>query len=824
MSYDALRAQADTAYGLAAPTLAFGLTHLASYSSQAPFIDLALVRRDWVATTPDGPIRGDALDPYLNDGNWPTSIPEGADGIYTLWNWSKDEATGAEGRKGLYVFTWEGEGTVQVNGAGTVVEQTHGRIVFDNTRGGNIRFTITITITKTDPDGVGDPIRDVSLIRAEHQDLFDAGVMFDPEWIAGLSDARQLRFMDWMYTNNSMVSDWSERPTMTSGDWETNGVPVEVMVRLANETGADPWFNMPLLATEEYVREFATYVRDNLDPRLQATVEFSNEIWNAAFKQLSQLREAFAEDWPDASLSGTGATNYHSKRMTENALIWDDVFGEESDARLFKVVSTQGTSTWRTEALLNPVTWFEQEPDTAVNPADVFDAVAVASYFGGKTMLFADLRAELVAAIEDPAVDAAAWLHDKLLDPDYRGSLPYAHTIYQEQKAVAEAYGLGLVAYEGGQHVHQLFNVRGVENLQLLTDFMTVFVRSDYMGDLYEQLWAYWADVSDGPFMQYGYMGQSSQWGSWALYDFLGDSTPRSEALEALNARSEVWWDAGDRGDAFLNGVSLTGTDADDVLIGSSEEDILLGGAGDDVLVGGAGDDRIHGGEGVDVTVFAGLSTDYLITAEGDGWLVEGADGSDHLIAVERVAFDDGEMSIEEAIGLIHAALEATTLVPDGEDFAYPGGSPAPVMLISGGEGDDELRGDEAADVIDGASGNDKLYGADGDDQLFGGAGADRLHAGAGDDILDGGEGNDLLCGDKGSDTCGFGQGVDRIYGYEEQDMLDLRALHLGADANLADIAHENAYGNLCIGVDGDEFRLVGLSLADIGIVDALFV
>ncbi len=60
------------------------------------------------------------------------------------------------------------------------------------------------------------------------------------------------------------------------------GMPVEVMVKLANKLNVDPWFCLPHLCTDDYVTQFATYVRDHLNSNLVAYYELSNEVWNGS--------------------------------------------------------------------------------------------------------------------------------------------------------------------------------------------------------------------------------------------------------------------------------------------------------------------------------------------------------------------------------------------------------------------------------------------------------------------------------------------------------------------------------------------------------------
>jgi Ca2+-binding RTX toxin-like protein len=88
----------------------------------------------------------------------------------------------------------------------------------------------------------------------------------------------------------------------------------------------------------------------------------------------------------------------------------------------------------------------------------------------------------------------------------------------------------------------------------------------------------------------------------------------------------------------------------------------------------------------------------------------------------------------------------------------------APVnwVVVTGGPGNDLLRGTPGPDRISGGPGNDTLRGL---------AGADVLTGGRGDDVIDGGDGDDWISGDRGADTLTGGKGAD--------------AFHLSADAGL---------------------------------------
>ena len=535
--------------GLSDPALSFGLTTVSDWSAQMPFLDIARTMRPWIGHEP-GKWGGMSFEQlregnYLDADGWPTEIPDGLASIGTIWDWGTVDAVegtaAAASRSGIYVLTYEGEGAIAMGLGARVLSSEPGRMVFENPAGSKM----VLNIVDTDPNGTGDYIRDISVVPQKYEALAQTGELFNPDWLAVIEDARQLRFMDWMQTNNSNISDWSDRPRPGDVTWSDNGVPVEVMVQLANQTGSDPWFTMPHLASDDYVRQFATYVRDHLDPDLVAHVEFSNETWNWAFWQTHWLLDQAQTVW--GSTDGLAYLDFMGKRATEVALIWDEVFGGEADARVDNVLAVQTVSPWRANRELTAPIWAEMEPEAYVAPHSVFDSLAVTTYFGNTTVSNADMRAELIDVIKDPDIDATAWLADRLMDPDYSRSIPQIAAFWDEMRSVADQYGLDLVAYEGGQHVHHSFAVSGLteDDLAVLTDFLTGFVRSPEMADLYEQLWEAWAEASDGPFMQYGDVSAAGRYGSWGLLSALGDTNPRAEFLFEQNETATSWFGDG---------------------------------------------------------------------------------------------------------------------------------------------------------------------------------------------------------------------------------------------------------------------------------------
>jgi Ca2+-binding RTX toxin-like protein len=124
--------------------------------------------------------------------------------------------------------------------------------------------------------------------------------------------------------------------------------------------------------------------------------------------------------------------------------------------------------------------------------------------------------------------------------------------------------------------------------------------------------------------------------------------------------------------DTLININNAYASDFDSVLKGDYQNNIFFGGAGndtfvgregDDNLTGGGGNDLIDGGPGNDVAVYSGAHSDYAISANAYGWVIQDTragspDGTDTLRGVETLQFSDGTTTL----GHPGAALDATVL------------------------------------------------------------------------------------------------------------------------------------------------------------------
>jgi Ca2+-binding RTX toxin-like protein len=120
-----------------------------------------------------------------------------------------------------------------------------------------------------------------------------------------------------------------------------------------------------------------------------------------------------------------------------------------------------------------------------------------------------------------------------------------------------------------------------------------------------------------------------------------------------------VYGESGD--DTIIGGAGyehLEGGDGNDVIQGNDGYDKLYGGAGDDMLdggyladdlYGGAGNDTLAGGAGVDVAVFESPRSHFSVTGVNGAFTVVNFDGhgSDTLLGIERMKFDDAKIAID---------------------------------------------------------------------------------------------------------------------------------------------------------------------------------
>jgi hypothetical protein len=515
--------------------LGTNLEAVTDYSPQTPFTDLFLSSREWFTQCQVGVDpgcsssnswdTGEAGSLVLDANGWVRSLPASSDtpiytSVATFWDLPSDFPSGR------YVVLFDGQGTIEYGlGATRIAElSSPGRdVVQVNISGGGI----LLRITATDPLSDGDYVRSIRFV-AEGDETRLITNRFSRIFIDRLQPYTALRFMDWMRTNDSVVSSWSGRAQATDVRYSTSkGVPVEVMVDLSNTTEKAPWFTMPHQATDEYVQQFATVVRDQLISSLPIYVEYSNEVWNSAFSQGDWVEGRGVIEWPGSLESRfTKRINWHGKRTAEVCEIWKSVFAAAPE-RVICVLASQAANSWTAQEGLSCPLWNE-----APCVSHGINAIAVAPYFGGY-LGEAGNASEVSGWSSSLAGMTKLFIElqsgGKLAGGPTGGAIAQSFEWMEANKSVADIFNVALLSYEGGQH---LVGVGGAENDSMLTTIFTAANRDARMGTLYTSYLQGWEARGGGLFMHFNDVGAYSRYGSWgALENVEQTSSPKYDAL-----------------------------------------------------------------------------------------------------------------------------------------------------------------------------------------------------------------------------------------------------------------------------------------------------
>ena len=348
---------------------------------------------------------------------------------------------------GVYRAEWDGTGTVAFGLDAVTIASgrtSTGRNYAD------LRVTpsdngIYLRIDATSPT---DPVRDFNVWMPDWQGQRFAGQRwqpgdsfspFHPLFLQRLDPFHTIRFMGMQETNSSSIRSWADRRDAldirqgsgaggTPSEPIVNGMSVEYMVQLANDLNANPWFNMPHMADDDFVRNFATYVRDHLKPGLTAYVEWSNEIWNFGWGfEASQWVSEQTKLPANAGLDNWQVAGHEAKRDLD---IWSDVFAGQN-SRLVRVAAGWAAVDWVTNRIVESM-------------GGSFDAIAIAPY--------------ITPTDEQRAGYTSATTVDQVIaDTRANGGTSLAWVGNHARLAREWQARLGrpvqLVAYEGGHHL-----------------------------------------------------------------------------------------------------------------------------------------------------------------------------------------------------------------------------------------------------------------------------------------------------------------------------------------------------------------------------------
>ncbi|MBD2089495.1 cellulose-binding protein [Microcoleus sp. FACHB-1515] len=508
--------------------LGTNITSIVDYSTQLPFLDAFKSARRWIPQCVNGDPgcdngwdtqEFDRID--LDEHNWVRSLPAADDEpMFTRVGTLLFREIEGHYPGGQYVVLYDGEGAIEYrfDAQKDEARSRPGRDIINVTPSNE---GIYLIITATDPNRTGNYIRNLHVVPIEAETIF-ASEIFNPVFLERIDRFQAIRFMDWMSTNNSTQQEWRDRPKVEDATYAMKGAPVEIMIALANRIHADPWFTLPIQATDEYMREFAQIVKDQLDPDLRVYVELSNEVWNWQFSQAHYALEQGKARWGE---HGDAYMQWYGMRSAQMAELWKQVFGDQRD-RLRSIIGTQ--TVWRglEEAALDCPLWVAEGHAPCHESVDLY---AIAGYFSGN-LTQAENQAAAEALLNEPDggfEKAFMQLEQGGIIPahSYNDSLAGVFDLFAYHLDVAKQRNLELVVYEGGQHLVSADNEK-------LTNFFIALNGDRRMGELYSQLLQGWKASGGTLFMNFSDFGRRSRWGSWGVLEHVEQAhSPRYDAL-----------------------------------------------------------------------------------------------------------------------------------------------------------------------------------------------------------------------------------------------------------------------------------------------------
>jgi hypothetical protein len=457
---------------------------------------------------------------------------------------------------GTYQVSYTGSGTVSFSGLG--ITCTESDIVTNgNTTTADLTFlndawtnpyVLDVNISNVN---VNNPIDDLQIMAPGTQ----PGQIFSNTFLNKLAPFSTLRFMDWGDTNGNTVQNWSDRTTQQDIiQTGSNGVALENMIALCNQTGKNGWFNIPVGATDDYITNMADLLHQTMSSKETIYIEYSNELWNSGSSQY-QTNLTNAEANP--LLTGTNSTQLAGQEDAYRTMQISQIFQQEfgaDDSQVKIVLAGQAAGTYFTSSGLSYL------QSNFGNPSNYISDIAIAPYAtinGSQNVtgltedqLFADLNQYLTS-------DVIPWI--------------------QQSAQLANQYHLPLVAYEGGQGLTSGYNSTGNQAL------MEEAQNDPRMGQLLTTLMNAWTAAGGGLFNYYNFVGNDSIYGFWSLLqnidqtgsvkwdammrailplgDVNGDGVVDGSDLAIILAnmgQSNMWYSEGDlNGDNIVNGDDL---------------------------------------------------------------------------------------------------------------------------------------------------------------------------------------------------------------------------------------------------------------------------
>ncbi len=486
----------------ASELLGANLPAISDYTRTQIYVDLVKQARRFSRV--GSPWGGDADIVPLGEDGWPV----GDFGVFLM-----TAQENLAGIAGTYKVSFDGQASVDRTASNAQIQNKS----YDSNRN---RTTLDVVLAEGAGQLVllftntGAGIKNLQVIRPGYD--ADKPPLFTDAFLNHIKRFGTLRFMDWLRTNQNTVTTWDTRtnPQRMRTNASKTGVPWEHVIALANVHEQDIWINIPVSATDDYVKQLARLLKNTLNPRSRIYVEYSNELWNGQFTQYNTnraLAEAEVKSNPNSPLAYDGSQDANkwmyrriAKRGKEISDIFRSAFGDTAMmSRIRPVFATQVVLPSNSEEGLKFI-------DAVYGPpSGYFYAMAGAPYFNLGTQQRVDSLStdQVLAAMGQSVTDLSRTNQ------------------FEKNQALASWYQLRWMAYEGGADTYGPGSIAAKKAANL----------DPRMQDLCQRYLSNWYQSGGQLFMWYtaGAGGWDTQYGSWELTtDLAITDTPKIRCID----------------------------------------------------------------------------------------------------------------------------------------------------------------------------------------------------------------------------------------------------------------------------------------------------
>ena len=514
----------------------------------------------------------------VDANGWPTS-----DFSFNVW-------AGIDKMYGTYTLTFTGQATVTANPGGIIPvtynstnNTSTGGFVFTQTMDVGKSLSLTFTNTKlTSSSATGTGVTSIQFMRPTSMGAttsYPSGTLFNTPLQSLITKFSTIRFMDYLATNWNPQVNWSDRPLPSTASferctggtgmnvpgglacnggygWEGTGGPWEHVILIANMNNKDAWINIPVGATDAYITNLAkmfAYGSDGVSPytspqssplypplnaNLNLYIEYSNELWNSTFPQMStncqlasdELAAGVNSSGDPSYLNWDGAWNgnvYNSTNTASGSWNWTMCDRHTTErtvqiSNIFRSVFGGAAMSSRIRPVLEsqlgtPGGALGNEMQMMLNYYDNLapgSAPVSTPHPPGYYLYGAGGSAYYFPAQTDSTLDAFFADLGSSFASDVQGDIP-----------LVAAMGLKRVAYEGGPSLDKLGNaVDAVAPLSIVDPRMKTALIN------FHNIWS----ANGGDLLMYLSATGDYRWGfAQSIYDL---STQKLQAIDALNA------------------------------------------------------------------------------------------------------------------------------------------------------------------------------------------------------------------------------------------------------------------------------------------------